>query len=45
MNILPLTHCIQWQAQLAIDRGVPVIYNARAWGWVEAGELEQILNG
>ena len=45
MNHMSIVEALQWQAQLAIDRGVPVIYNARATTRAEAQELEAILNG
>lgn len=43
MNVLPIAHVIQWGAQLAIDRGATVIYNASTMAIMEEHKRRKIL--
>lgn len=40
-----MAHVIQFQAMLAIDRGVPAIFNAQILARLNAEKVSEVLNG
>ena len=42
---MPIAEALQWSAQLAIDRGVEIVYNSQSLARERDKEFEEIING